>query len=288
MARPVKIGLEYFPLDVSIDDNLELIEAEHGLQGFAIVIKLWQKIYANGYFIEWSGDHAMLFAKKINTELTLVNDVINSCFRRNIFDKTLHDDQKVLSSRGIQKRYQLACQQSRRKNYEIEDQYNLLKTQKKEFTPNKPGLTPHLPELTPAISTQSKVKESKVDNIPPLSPLGETSSKIDYGKIVEFYNQTCARMPQANSISETRKKSIRARVKEYSEEKVMEMFKMAGESEFLNGNNGHNWVANIDWLLKPTNFVKVIEGNFKNLRNNGKYKANDPRSSLATGYQERL
>ncbi len=94
MARPNKTGLEYFPLDVNIDDNLELIEAEHGLQGFSIVIKLWQKIYANGYYIEWSTDHALLFAKKINAELSIVNDVVNSCFYRKIFDETLFNDKK--------------------------------------------------------------------------------------------------------------------------------------------------------------------------------------------------
>ena len=56
MARPLKTGLDYFPLDVSFDDNIELLEAEEGLEGFAILIKLWQKIYSNGYYIEWNED----------------------------------------------------------------------------------------------------------------------------------------------------------------------------------------------------------------------------------------
>ncbi len=64
MARPLKIGLDYFPLDVSFDDNIELLEAEEGLEGFAILIKLWQKIYSNGYYIEWNDDCLLLFCKK--------------------------------------------------------------------------------------------------------------------------------------------------------------------------------------------------------------------------------
>ena len=48
MARPSKIGLDYFPLDVTVEDSIELLEAECGLSGFAILIKLWQKIYSQG------------------------------------------------------------------------------------------------------------------------------------------------------------------------------------------------------------------------------------------------
>jgi hypothetical protein len=45
MARPKKIGLEYFPLDCQMDDKVEMLEAEHGLEGFAVYVKLLQAIY---------------------------------------------------------------------------------------------------------------------------------------------------------------------------------------------------------------------------------------------------
>ena len=119
MARPLKVGLDFFPLDVVMDDNLELLEAEHGLEGFAIVIKLWQKIYQNGYFIEWEQDNALLFSRRINSELTKVNDVINSCLRRNIFNKAVYESHKILTSKAIQKRYDKICSDAKRKNYGI-------------------------------------------------------------------------------------------------------------------------------------------------------------------------
>ena len=40
-------GITYFPLDVHMDDNIELIEAEFGLTGFAVIVKLYQKIYGD-------------------------------------------------------------------------------------------------------------------------------------------------------------------------------------------------------------------------------------------------
>ena len=65
MARPIKVGLDYFPLDCVLDDKIELIEAEFGLSGFAIIIKLYQKIYAEqGYYCNFSSEVALLFARK--------------------------------------------------------------------------------------------------------------------------------------------------------------------------------------------------------------------------------
>ena len=59
MSRPIKTGLDYFPLDVRNDDKLDLIEAEFGIVGFGIIIKLYQKVYENGYFYDWEEDQLL-------------------------------------------------------------------------------------------------------------------------------------------------------------------------------------------------------------------------------------
>jgi hypothetical protein len=38
-------------------------------------------------------------------------------------------------------------------------------------------------------------------------------------------------------------------------------------SDFLKGNNNRNWTADIDWILKPNNFIKVLEGNYNKNKN---------------------
>lgn len=40
-----KSGIPYFPLDVELDEKMELIEAEYGLTGYAVILKLLQRIY---------------------------------------------------------------------------------------------------------------------------------------------------------------------------------------------------------------------------------------------------
>jgi len=161
MARPIKVGLDYFPLDVSIDDDVELLEAECGLEGFAILIKLWQKIYKNSYYIEWNIDNEMLFARKINSESTKVNSVINACLRRDLFNKEVFEKYSILTSSGIQKRYIKACSDSKRKNIPMIKEYILVNS---EFTGLITELTSVKSELTlieSSFSTQSKVKKSR-------------------------------------------------------------------------------------------------------------------------------
>lgn len=155
MGRPLKSGLDYFPLDVEMDDCVELIETEHGLAGFSIIIKLWQKIYKNGYYIDWDKDVALLFARRINTEVTLINNVITSCLSRNLFNKPMYEKHKVLTSSGIQKRYVLACSSSKRKSISIRSELCLL-------TPEFSQFVTEFTQFPPVVSAQSKGKETKV------------------------------------------------------------------------------------------------------------------------------
>lgn len=126
MARPQKDGLDYFPLDVDIseDDKIALIEAKHGLIGFAIVIKLFMKIYKNGYFYKWTEKEQLLFSHAVNVDINLVNVIINDCLKWGIFSETMFEKFNILTSRGIQKRYLEAT--SRRKKVVLESKYLLV------------------------------------------------------------------------------------------------------------------------------------------------------------------
>lgn len=132
MARPIKKGLNYFPLDINFDDSVELFEAECGLEGFAILVKLWGKIYSNGYYAEWGEDNQLLFSKRINCEPEKVSNVVEVCLRRGIFNRELNQKYKILTSSGIQKRYLTACNTARRKTSSFIAEYLLLEEVIKE------------------------------------------------------------------------------------------------------------------------------------------------------------
>lgn len=124
MARPKKQGLDYFPLDVNIDNKIEILESEYGILGFGFVIRLFQKIYANGYYLEWNQYSAALLKKEIGLSKEKINEFIEFCLEINIFDKKLYSNYKILTSRGIQKRYFTVCK--RRKDIELLHEYLLV------------------------------------------------------------------------------------------------------------------------------------------------------------------
>lgn len=104
-GRPLKNGVTYFPLEVTLDDKFELIEAEHGIVGFGVIIKLYQKIYADNYYIIWDKKALLVFSNRINVDINSINAIINSCLEWDVFSKKLFDKFQVLTSKGIQERF---------------------------------------------------------------------------------------------------------------------------------------------------------------------------------------
>lgn len=164
MARPIKEGLEYFPLDCDIDqdDKITLIEAQHGLIGFGIAIKLLMKIYNNSYFYEWTEKEQLLFSKRVNVNINEVNVVINDLVKWGFFDKNLFETEKILTSSGIQKRYLAAV--GRRQKVKILKKYLLLDKETVNVYKNLVIVDNNssLEVVNDDIGTQSKVKKSKV------------------------------------------------------------------------------------------------------------------------------
>ena len=61
-----------------------------------------------------------------------------------------------------------------------------------------------------------------------------------------------------------RYKQLNARIKEYGLDKVLEAIDNVRQSSFLRGQNKNGWIAAFDWLIKPNNFCKVLDGNYAN------------------------
>lgn len=156
-----KSGIDYFPLDVTLDVKFELIEAEFGLTGFGVIVHLLQEIYGKaGYYIEWTEEVALLFARKIGLGGSVVSEIVEASVRRGMFDKEKYERFRVLTSKGIQKRYFEAV--SRRKVLEVD--YNILLVDAAQILPNVDIRAKNVNILSENvdIANQSKVKESKV------------------------------------------------------------------------------------------------------------------------------
>lgn len=174
-----KSGIDYFPLDVVLDAKFELIEAEFGLTGFGVVVHLLQEIYGKaGYYIEWTEEVALLFARKVGLGGSVVSEIVEASIRRGMFDKEKYDKYRVLTSKGIQTRYFEAV--SRRKNLEVD--YNILLVDVARILPNVDIQAKNVNILSKNadILEQSKVEKSKVEKSR-VEKSREEKSKEEYG-----------------------------------------------------------------------------------------------------------
>lgn len=161
MARPVKVGLDYFPLDVVMNNRMGLIEAEFGLNGFAVVVKLFQEIYGKeGYYCEWTNEVALLFAKKNGVGYNVVSEIVNCAVKRGIFNKELLQKYSILTSLGIQSRY---IEAKRGKISLIKSEYLLFNVPQIQINETETRVNETKTPVNVETIPQRKEKESKVN-----------------------------------------------------------------------------------------------------------------------------
>lgn len=125
-------------------------------------------------------------------------------------------------------------------------------------------------------------------------------AKIDFAAIKEYWNtkhdQSGSVMRRLTLMSDQRKCNVRSRIREYGGDvqMVYKAIDKAMASDFMNGKNGKGWVASFDWMMCPSNFPKVLEGNYDNEQPAGSQqpqsaaaKAQDPAATARPSIGER-
>ncbi|MGB9780641.1 hypothetical protein [Caldanaerobacter sp.] len=93
----------------------------------------------------------------------------------------------------------------------------------------------------------------------------KTINAITPKEVVELYNSICVSLPRVVTISEKRRKQIKALLKKIRDRTEIEaVFRKAEESDFLSGRSGKWNGCNFDWLINYNNFIKVLEGTYDN------------------------
>lgn len=194
-----KEGLDYFPLDCLLNEKFELIEAEFGLTGFAVVVKMLQRIYGvRGYYCEWNNEVALLFGRSCGTGGNVVSEIIEASVRRGIFSEELFNKYHILTSKGIQERYFEAV--SRRKEVQVKNEYLLIKVSNLYKNVSISTDNVDIKPKNADISKQSKGEESRVKDIKknshfvPPTPEEvkayciERNNKVDAERFIDFYS----------------------------------------------------------------------------------------------------
>ena len=121
---------------------------------------------------------------------------------------------------------------------------------------------------------------------------GETTStapqavKCPFSKIKDLYHSICVSYPTIIDIDGNRRKAVAARWRaNRSLDTFEELFRIAEASPFLKGQNDRNWSADFDWMMKPSNFTKILEHRYDD-RSAGEHRPTGVFGTLAKMYEE--
>lgn len=275
-GRQNKVGLDYFDLDCHMDDKIKLIEAEYGLKGFAIVVKLYQSIYSGfGYYCEWIPDTALLWAMQLGIfhggdsgkldnadesslpgfPKNLITNVVAASIRRGIFSEQMFRKYQILTSSGIQKRYLNAT--SKRENVELKKEYLLISVPENRSNVVINSISDGINSISGCRNEQSRVEKSREEN----------------NKVRDRTYYSSPLLNQAFTDYVTMRKSIRKPMTERAVELTQNKLKrLAGDNEqlaikILNQSVMNSWIGLFPLNEKPqrkNNFTDFQQRSYDN------------------------
>lgn len=214
-----------------------------------------------------------------------------------------------------QQKYQKKCERNRENIRKRWNKSNTNDTKENERIPNDTSVYERIPNDTTRYlydsdsDSDSDVSKETDNNIPskegssisenPKVDPARRCAKIDFAAIKQYWNtkhdQSGSAMRRLTLMSDQRKSNVRARIREYGGDvqKVYKAIDKAMASDFMNGKNGKGWVASFDWMMCPSNFPKVLEGNYDNEQPAGNQqpqaasKAQDPSATARPSIGER-
>jgi len=285
MSRPRKAGIEYFPFDTDFfsDKKIRILKSRFGADGIIIYIYLLCEIYRNGYYIRIDEDYEYIIADDLKMSNEKVKQVMKFLLERSLLDNTLFQSDTIITSLGIQRRFQEAVKgRASKSKIEVEEKYWLLPEKETQpfikctHNPDYSEKNISYSEKNPSYSEKNDTKESKVNkskgNESTVTVSNETVCQADVRHIVEAWNgleiygvKSISRLSSGSQ----RYQRLAARIRQYSVEDVLSAINRIKLSDFLQGKNNKGWTVTFDWFVLPNNFPKVLEGNYDNREGTG-------------------
>jgi len=276
MAREQRKDVDYFPHDCTHGRKMHIIESKYGNDGYATWFKLLEELgKANNHYLDISDEMTLMFlcsTFRIDEEKTL--SILNDLAKLGAIDKVLFDEHKIIWSQKFTNSIEDAYRNRKGKIFKYSDILNEINAKNDQsyvrLTANDTNLTEVIPKVKYSKVKESKVKESKEEYTPngvvdlenqPNPP------KIDFKKLISFFNSNRGIFPEVKKLSETRKNRILSLEKQYGKECIQIVIEKSRDSTFLQGDNKEGWTANFDWIFKPANFLKILEDNYANREN---------------------
>lgn len=171
MARQIKQGIDYYPMDVNFLNDIKVRKVLRGCgaQSMAVILYLLGNIYRDeGYYMRWDDEEdPFLVSDVVGVSEGAVRETIKKSLQVEFFDSKLFEKESILTSKGIQERFMEAT--VRRISVNIKAAYWLLDKTGANMVVEKINVYRNSINVDNNSKNvddnrQSKVKESKVNN----------------------------------------------------------------------------------------------------------------------------
>lgn len=274
MGRNRKDGFEYHTLDSAIRNDIKVrrLTKVGGAEATLSYIYILGYIYEKGYYAVFNDELVFDISDSLYCDEENINKHLELFFRFELFDKTIFDKYKVLTSHGLQERYKKMCKSVNR--ICIMDDYNLLEISSEEGENKDGDISSDKLPISSEFPLYIKEKEENIllsnDSVQNSDSGAEDSAeriippireKPDYEKVVGLWHDICKSYPRVTKLTDKRKKKIDQRMKEldWDYEQLKLIFGKMEASSFMRGGS---W-ASFDWVFTSEgNMTKVLEGNY--------------------------
>ena len=174
MARPQKEGLEYFSLDVDFfsDRKIKILKGRFGADGVTYYLYLLCEIYkGHGYYLDFDKDFDYITSSELGMSPEKIGQMRKFLLERSLFDDKLFQSDTILTSTGIQRRFQMAVKSRATKNPIVVNAkfWLLSKEETQGFIKVQPFLNNSekngsYSEKNPCNSEKNDTKKRKVNN----------------------------------------------------------------------------------------------------------------------------
>lgn len=299
--KATKTLSSYFPHDSNArnDERLVNVRMKHGPAGYGVYFMLVERLREDPEYMSVVDYNLIAFDLRIDASLAksiirdfglfafTVDPERGECFySESLRQRMARKDEitakrKAASALGVSVR-----QENREKTKTTETSYQMVTETLPNGTPNgsekrtkekerkgKENSTssPYVEEAHAAKPLRNAGARDEAASVAPSAGGGsKDKSDFDLAAFARYFNETMAahdaQIPQVRSIPPDSKRAafVRARLREYGKEALAAVVKKAAASDFLNGGGSRGFVADFEWLFRPNNFPRILEGTYDN------------------------
>ena len=190
MGRKRKVGLDYFPFDIDFFQDIKIrkLIRRQGGKAIAIYACLLCNIYKCGYYMRWDNELPFIISESTGCDEVYISEVLKDCVALGLLDKRMFETERVLTSYGIQERYQRICADCKRKC--VIEEYNVISSEEMRISSEEMGINSEEMRISSEEmginseeSAQSKVKEKKRKNDYVVKKTPTSSPKSDEDRL---------------------------------------------------------------------------------------------------------